>query len=95
MQAATAIKVGEYLLCGLPVIATDGVGDRSTITPHVGFTLNESSNDRLEEAAAWFTGTVLPAREEFRARCREVGLEHHSLESSVGLYLQALGNLCP
>tara|TARA_R100000900_G_scaffold15508_2_gene13762 strand:- start:94125 stop:95276 length:1152 start_codon:yes stop_codon:yes gene_type:complete len=93
MQAAAAIKVGEYLLCGLPVIATDGVGDTSSITPQVGFALNETNKDVLEEAAIWFTDNVLPKRELFRARCRKVGVEHHSLESSVVSYLQALQGL--
>jgi len=95
MQAATAIKVGEYLLCGLPVIATDGVGDTSSITPKVGFMLTESNKDVFGEAATWFTDEVLPERERFRVRCREVGVEHHSLKSSVDSYSRALESLRP
>lgn len=93
MQAATAIKVGEYLLCGLPVIAIAGVGDTSSITPQAGFMMNEPSKSSLEQAAIWFTDSVLTEREKFRARCREVGLAHHSLESSVASYLRALESL--
>lgn len=93
MQGVEPIKLGEYLLCGLPVVATRGVGDTSSISPAVGCLVDDYAPDTLNEVAGWFTDTVLPEREQFRVRCREVGMEHHSLESSVATYLKALESL--
>ncbi|MEX0902637.1 MAG: glycosyltransferase [Pseudohongiellaceae bacterium] len=90
MQGVVPIKLGEYLLCGLPVVATPGVGDAVAISPEVGFPIDELDSVTLERAAAWFTDEVLVHRECFRSRCREAGLEYHSLESSIASYQRAL-----
>lgn len=93
MQGVAPIKLGEYLLCGLPVIATADVGDTSSISKEVGFLLNKSDADVLEQVAMWFTDKVLPERETFRIQCREVGLAHYSIEASVGSYRRALESI--
>jgi len=88
MQAASAIKLGEYLLCGLPVVATAGIGDTSAVVnEHVGFVINDVDSDsQLEAAANWFVNVVLPAREAFRDRCRRVGIASFSLNEAVNNY---------
>ena len=37
MQAVAPIKLGEYLLCGLPVLATAGIGDTGAISTECWF----------------------------------------------------------
>ena len=91
MQAVAAIKLGEYLLCGVPVLASSGVGDTdSVISPVVGRCLEEADDRSLQAAAAWFVGTVLPDRDGLRARCREIGIQHFSIETGVQRYEEAL-----
>lgn len=91
MQAASAIKIGEYLLCGIPVLATAGIGDsREVISSEVGQCLVDASQQSLSTAADWFVTRVLPNRHSFQARCRKVGLERFSLEIAVRGYEDAL-----
>lgn len=92
MQGVAPIKLGEYLLCGLPVIATGGVGDTSSIAG-AGFLIDQREDCALAEAATWFMDEVLPERESFRTRCRELGMAHHSLEASVDSYRRALESI--
>jgi glycosyltransferase involved in cell wall biosynthesis len=93
MQAVAPIKLGEYLLCGLPVVATAGVGDASTFTDHEGFLLRRMDEAALQAAADWFVNGVLPQREACRMRSRARGLERHSLDASAALYLKAFRSL--
>jgi len=89
MQAVAPIKLGEYLLCGLPVIATKGIGDTDAISANQGCLLDEMDDAQLVQAAEWFINIVLPQREAFRSRCRDAGLRHFSLESSAASYQKA------
>lgn len=90
MQGVAPIKLGEYLLCGLPVVATRGVGDSHFIDQNSGFLVNGCDSETLESVADWFTHKVLPSRDRYRTHCRSVGVEHFSLESSVEAYRKAL-----
>lgn len=87
MQAVAAIKLGEYLLCGIPVLASSGIGDADEfINKGVGYLLPTMSQEELENAAEWFLKIVLVDREGYKKRAREVGLMNFSLESSVSVY---------
>lgn len=90
MQGVAPIKLGEYLLCGVPVVATRGVGDSHFIDENSGFLVDGCDSEALEAVADWFIHKVLPAREGYRAHCRFVGVDHFSLESSVEAYRKAL-----
>ncbi|MCI5178430.1 MAG: glycosyltransferase [Candidatus Electrothrix sp. AW3_4] len=91
MQAVSPIKLGEYLLCGLPVIATRGIGDTSLfVKEHVGFLIDDACDDQLEKAATWFINKVLKIRNTFRERCRTEGVKHFSLDQTVKKYRYAL-----
>lgn len=91
MQAVAAIKLGEYLLCGVPVLSSWGVGDtEAVIAADVGWCLAEPDEASLAAAASWFTDRVLPDREGYRRRCRAAGLAHFSLETAVHGYEDAL-----
>lgn len=95
MQAVAPIKLGEYLLCGLPVIATAGIGDTEAISVDAGMMLQRMDDAELKTAADWFVDSVLPQRERYRASSRMVGMNKFSLEASVTSYRQALQNLRP
>ncbi len=85
------IKVGEYLLCGTPVLSTTGVGDLDTQLdkPDTGRLLDDLSGERLAEAADWFVDEVLPRREDHRLASREQGVEVFGLEMCAQRYRKA------
>ena len=90
MQGVAPIKLGEYLLCGVPVVATRGIGDTEGITENIGYLMEDHDSESLENAATWFVEKVLGDREGFRARARELGSAQYSLQASVDSYRRAL-----
>lgn len=90
MQAVAPIKLGEYLLCGLPVLATAGIGDEEVIPGDAGLLLKKMDSCELKAAADWFIDSVLPQRENYRVSSRAVGLKRFSVESSALSYRNAL-----
>jgi glycosyltransferase involved in cell wall biosynthesis len=95
MGGVAPIKLGEYLLCGLPAVATAGVGDTADMTPDVAFLLDGDPSRAEAAAVDWFVGTVLPDREGFRARCRAFGAARFSLDACVEGYARALRAIVP
>lgn len=93
MKAASAIKLGEYLLCGLPVVATEGVGDMHMITNDFGFLLKNYDNETLQAAADWFSNQIVESPEKSAELARSVGLEYFSLEATVEKYLEAIKSI--
>ncbi len=88
--AVAPIKLGEYLLCGLPVIGTVAVGNTA---PAIRAEVFIDETVGADAAAAWLVQHVLPRRDELRSRARAVGVEHFSLERSVDDYLRAIEDL--
>lgn len=93
MQGVAPIKLGEYLLCGLPVVATKGIGDTHVISSEIGYLVEDMSGIELQEVSDWFIADVLPARTQIRAQCRYVGAEYFSLEACAQSYHRALANV--
>ena len=93
MQGIAPIKLGEYLLCGVPVIATSGIGDADAVARDAGLLVTHMGSAEVEQTADWFVETVLTDREDFRLRCRQSGKQHFSLEASVDLYVHALEHM--
>lgn len=93
MQAVAPIKLGEYLLCGLPVIATKGIGDTQAVAAEVAYFLSHIDDSTLLAAADWFINSVLPNRESYRTACRARGLNLFSLDNSALLYRKAFESL--
>jgi len=93
MQGVAPVKLGEYLLCGLPVVATSEIAEARSITAEIGFLVRFMDTDELFDVANWFVDDVLKEREKYRRQCREAGLEKYSLEGSVQSYVEALANL--
>jgi len=93
MQGVSPIKLGEYLLCGLPLVATRGIGDTDVIDKQAGILVEHMDEAELSAVADWFVHTVLPQREVLRSHCREIGVRYFSLETSVASYYQSLTEL--
>ncbi|WP_163381604.1 glycosyltransferase family 4 protein [Cyclobacterium sp. SYSU L10401] len=81
------IKVGEYLLSGLPVLLSDGIGD---LSQELG---GEAAcfvyNDNTTELHAWLSSL----KPQSKAAARQVGMEKFGLDQSVNAYIQALDSL--
>ena len=89
-QGISPLKTAEYLLCGVPVVGTSGIGRHDDAIDAAAF----FDEDRgLDAAAQWVTDSLLPQREEFRRRARAVGVAQFSLEKSVDDYLRPLEHL--
>ncbi|MFZ7095388.1 glycosyltransferase [Luteimonas dalianensis] len=93
MTAVAPIKWGEYLLSGVPVVTTSGIGDTVLISGDCGMVVDMVDDESLQSVADWFVQVVLGDREGFRQRCRALGIERFSLESSIERYRVALGGL--
>jgi hypothetical protein len=89
-QAIAPIKLGEYLLCGLPVIGTAGIGETQAAVAARVFLDDEQSAD---EAARWTVDHVIAARDRYRASARAVGLANFSLRRSVEDYAAAIAGV--
>lgn len=87
-QAVLPIKLGEYLLAGVPVIGTPGVGNAGVLEAEGVFRSAEAAD--LAATIGWVTEEVLPRRAEMRARCHAAGMRHFSLAATVESYAQAL-----
>lgn len=96
MQAVAPLKVGEYLLCGKPVIAsTEGIGDlASYFSNDCGYALNDFSESSLEGVVDWCLHICEKASFEHASQQRRaIGLAQFSIEASVSSYLEALDQL--
>lgn len=87
------IKVAEYLLCGVPVLSTAGIGDldEQLDGSGAGRSLRDSSDAELEGAADWLVNEVVAWRTELRERCRARGVELFGLDRAVQRYVRAFG----
>lgn len=90
-RGISPIKVGEYLLAGLPVLASR-VGDlEEQLSGSDAATLIDTSDEVAPaQAAAWFVEQVLPQRERARRAARALGLAWFELGQCVETYRQAL-----
>lgn len=90
-RGISPIKVGEYLLSGLPVVATR-VGDlEEQLGTSQAALLVDSADDRAAEGVAqWFDAVVMPGREQLRVVGRTLGLAWFELGRCVDVYRRAL-----
>lgn len=93
MQAVAPIKIGEYLLSGLPVVFTNPVGNTNRIVSDTGFFLASMDESEFEEVAEWFCVHMLPVRDDYRKACRSNGVERFSLDACEDAYLSAFESL--
>lgn len=90
MQGVAPVKLGEYLLCGLPIICSAGIGDDERLPAQVALTLIDTDDDSLRFAANWFLDTALGRAHEAARSSRAVGMERFSIDTTVSGYREAL-----
>jgi len=89
MQAVAPIKLGEYLLLGLPKIASKGIGDTDVILqqiPHC-FLFNHDNPNAVEEAVVFALNVN---NHHSKEAIRKTALNYFSLEKSAESYITAL-----
>lgn len=86
-QAVAPVKLAEYLLCGLPVIGTPGVGDTAAAAD-AGVFMDDGAGP--EDGADWLLNAVMPERDRFRSTAQQVGLARFSLGRSIQDYAAAI-----
>ena len=93
MQGVAPIKLGEYLLCGLPVIASKGIGDTEKILEQFKECyLYDHENSLAEQNAsllAFVENTIFADRN----RIREEAQQFFSLEAAAESYIRVLEKL--
>jgi glycosyltransferase involved in cell wall biosynthesis len=95
-RAASPIKNGEYLACGLPVVTTPGAGDYSdlVVRRRVGVVVEGLDAEAYRRAARSLA--ALLGEPAIRERCRqaaveEVGLQEVVLRRYATIYDELLG----
>lgn len=93
MKGVAPIKIGEYLLSGLPVVVSGGIGDTEEVLRNENscFVLKNHEPDALEEAAKWIK--ELEYGKLLTDASRKLGLEHFDLQSGIHKYELALNAL--
>lgn len=87
-QGVLPIKLGEYLLAGLPILGTPHVGNASELAETGVF--HSAELDELEQSIDWVINSYLPQQQQWKKRSHEVGLHYFALESTIERYDYAL-----
>ncbi len=93
MQGVAPIKLGEYLLCGLPVIASKGIGDSEEILQYFEecfvWDHAKSLKDKLPEIMDFIQNATYADRKIIRQKA----LDYFSLEAAAQSYIKVLRNI--
>jgi hypothetical protein len=92
MKGVAPIKLGEYLLIGLPIIASAGIGDTEKLLADLPFCylLPNFSDTSLQEAIIWMSENN---NAYLTSDIRAVGLNYFSLSAAVENYQKAIQSL--
>lgn len=90
MQGVAPIKLGEYLLCGLPVIASKGIGDTEKILHHFSTCYLYDHDKTIEEHLPKITAFTENAIFADRMEIREIAKKFFSLEAAAKSYISVL-----
>jgi glycosyltransferase involved in cell wall biosynthesis len=84
--ASAPTKLGEFLGCGVPCMGNTNVGEMADILEgeQVGVALDDFSENDIEKGIARLV--ELTREPDIKQRCRQVALNHFSLESGVAAY---------
>lgn len=91
MQGVAPIKLGEYLLMGLPTIASAGIGDTEAIFEHLDdcFLFHHQHENEIDNVIAFLREKTAVNPNAIRS----IGLNYFSLEQSALSYIKALERL--
>lgn len=93
MQGVAPIKLGEYFLCRLPVIASKGIGDTQVILQRFEasylFDHSRDLDDNLKEIEEFIENTKFANREEIRYKALKI----FSLDAAADMYTNVLDQL--
>jgi glycosyltransferase involved in cell wall biosynthesis len=91
MTAVSPIKLGEYLLCGLPVVASRGIGDTESMLSGetAAFLLDDHSEKSLREAATWLGDLG----DDLRESARRLGMAHYDLATCLHTYQESVKSM--
>lgn len=93
MQGVAPIKLGEYLLTGLPVIASKGIGDTEDILNHFESCYLYDHQIGLQKQLPEIINLIKKAKQTDREKTRNQALAYFSLESAANSYINALKKL--
>lgn len=90
MKGVAPIKLGEYLLCGLPVVASRGIGDTGDLLEGEAccLLLSDHSAASISASVDWIGKAVQTTG--LKASARQAGIRYFSLEGSISSYKKAL-----
>ncbi|WP_155906983.1 glycosyltransferase [Lunatimonas lonarensis] len=84
------IKVGEYLMMGMPIISSAGIGDTEEVLAGKPFAfLYEKGITEMNVLAKW----VDDASKMDKTQIRNFGIEHFGIQKSVNEYVSALDGI--
>lgn len=91
MQGVAPIKLGEYLLMGIPTIASSGIGDTEQILKTIPncYLFDHENNNRIPDAVASINGLLLSNKSEIR----NAAMNYFTIEKSLESYLNAFKKL--
>ncbi len=89
MQAVSPIKIGDYLMAGLPIIGSASIGDVTELLA-AGVMIGAEGEADAPQIAHWLSQSVMPQRQSLRPTARALGERLYSLNRTVSLYEQAL-----
>ncbi len=86
------IKVGEYLLCGLPYLVTKGVSEDDSYAEkyNVGITVNAFTVAEIERIIPDLNMLLTEDEFSIKSRCREVGLEYRGNHQAINVFVEIL-----
>ena len=91
--ASAPTKLGEFLGCGVPCISNTGVGDMAAIMESnvVGVAMQDFGEEVMTKGLERLLQLV--SEKGIRQRCRQVALDHFSLEKGVQTYADMYSSL--
>ncbi|MEN2436110.1 glycosyltransferase [Weeksellaceae bacterium A-14] len=93
MQGVAPIKLGEYLLCGLPVIASKGIGDSEEILINFEESYLYDHKSGIKDNLKEIMEFVENAKFADRNKIRKKALAYFSLEAAAESYIYVLRNI--
>lgn len=92
MQGVAPVKLGEYMMMGLPTIASAGIGDTEKILERSAgaFLYDYADPERMRKAVEWCAGLSAD-----RDEIREFGIKNFSLSQSAKNYIDAFRFVFP